>query len=118
MRPITDCGQRQHAATVANDPAAHKSLTHLNESKYSRFSRFSKLNWTGQGSALRNTCAPLEREVPNRPAEAAAPAVPLALQQLVGGYILLRLRELLLRLARGPPRHPSDHQTHHTKSST
>jgi hypothetical protein len=102
MRPITDGGQHP-AATVANDPAADKSLTHLNESKYSRFSRFSKLKWTGQISARRNTCAPLEREVPNRPAEAAAPAVPLALQLLVGGYVLLRLRDMLLRLARGPP---------------
>jgi hypothetical protein len=105
MRPTKDCSQNQHVATVANDPAAHKSLIRLNESKYSRFSRFSKLNWTRQGTPRRNTCAPLKREVPNRPAEAAAPAVPIALQQLVGGSVLLPPRDLLLRLARGPPRH-------------
>jgi hypothetical protein len=103
MSPVTDCGQRQHAATVANDPAAHKSLTHLNESRYSGFSRFSKLNWTGQDSDRRNAYAPLKRETPNHPARAAAPAVPVALQQFFGGCSLIRIIDLLLQPARGPP---------------
>ena len=108
MRPAPHCGQHQHAAGAADNPAATKPLFHWNKSKYSRYGKRSKFNWTGQVVGGCNTCTRLKREAPSQPAETVAPAVPLTLQELVGSRLLLGIGDLLLRLARGPPRqHPT-----------